>query len=121
MTYPDGYGRCIMCGADRDRFCTVISGPGDECPNCNGSGRVHSATEYQADPCPRCGATGKIEVPAGERPGDIRDAPHAGRPPIGSSREPAEGFMAIKDEPNHYRDQPHTAECGPDCPFRESA
>lgn len=32
-TYPGGYGRCVMCGADRNEACTVISGsgaPGDQ-------------------------------------------------------------------------------------------
>lgn len=31
--YPDGYGRCVLCGAGRNEACTVISGsgvPGDQ-------------------------------------------------------------------------------------------
>lgn len=26
MEYPDGFGRCVMCGADRNEACTIISG-----------------------------------------------------------------------------------------------
>lgn len=26
--YPDGYGRCVLCGAGRNEPCTVISGSG---------------------------------------------------------------------------------------------
>lgn len=76
MNYPAGYGRCIMCGAGRNDFCTVISGSG---------------------------------VP-GDKPGDLREVPHGQRSRIGEN-EPSEGFVAVKDEPNHYRGQPHTAQC----------
>lgn len=76
--YPEGLGRCVMCGADRKQPCTVISGSGEP----------------------------------GDQPGDRRPTPHSGRPPIDSSLEPPEGAMAVKDEPNHYRGEPHTAECG---------
>lgn len=30
MEYPDGYGRCVMCGADRNEACITISGGEDE-------------------------------------------------------------------------------------------
>lgn len=74
----NGLGRCVMCGAERDRPCTVISGSGEP----------------------------------GDQPGDVRSEPHAGRGPIGSPGEPPEGFVPVAKEPNHYADQPHTAECG---------
>lgn len=84
MTYPIGYGRCIMCGADQNQHCTVISTAHDEF--------------YDQDA------------------GDTRLDPHAARARIGVN-EPAAGFVAVKDEPNHYRGQPHTAQCGTDCPL----
>lgn len=63
--YPEGYGRCVLCGADRNEPCVVISGSG---------------------------------VPD-DQAGSRRAHPHGGRAPIGSPREPREGFVPIADEP----------------------
>lgn len=52
----------------------------------------------------------------GEHPGDRRAYPHGNRAKPGQTG-PREPFVAVKDEPNHYRGEPHTAECGIDCPL----
>ena len=86
MTYPETYGRCIMCGADRGEPCTIISG-----------GVLDDYTPTD-DPKWATGAP--------------REYPHANRGPIGHELEPPARFVAVKDEPNHYADEPHTSQCG---------
>ena len=112
--YPEGYGRCIMCGADRDAPCTIISGGPMECANCNGSGYADHTVpaDDREQVCTRCEGTGRLVPPEGERTGDRREVPHFYRASKIGVGEPPEGFMAVKDEPNHYRDEPHTAQCG---------
>ncbi len=85
MNYPAAYGRCVVCGAGRNEFCTVISGG---------------------------------EVPGDQRtfPERHREVPHHYRSRIGEN-EPPEGSVAVKDEPNHYRGQPHTVQCEERCPL----
>lgn len=90
INYPEGFGRCLGCGADRNAPCTIISGGIDG--------------NYQPTDAP--------ELQTGAR----RDGPHPGRRQIGDDREPPLTFVALKDEPNHYADQPHTPQCGPVCP-----
>lgn len=48
--------------------------------------------------------------------GAPRPEPHSVRAKPGE-QGPAQPFVAVKDEPNHYRGEPHTAQCGPDCPL----
>lgn len=84
--YPHKFGRCWRCGAGRGEPCTIISGGVDD---------YYEPTD---DPALATGAR--------------RAWPHGGRPWIGDPREPAEGQPLVKDEPNHYADQPHTPECG---------
>lgn len=78
-------------------------------------------TEYPA--CMMCGAVAGQPCTVisgypeqGESPGDRRSYPHANRAKPGQPG-PSEPFVAVKDEPNHYQGEPHTAECGPDCPL----
>lgn len=80
-------------------------------------------------PCVMCGA--KRNEPCtvisgsgepGDSPGNVRYVHHAQRAKpedTGTDRDPGDDFIAVKDEPNHYRGEPHTAQCGPDCPLRE--
>ena len=48
--------------------------------------------------------------------GDVRPYPHAMRSRPGTPG-PAEPFVAVKDEPNHYKGEPHTAQCTEACPL----
>lgn len=84
--YPHSFGRCWRCAAGRGEPCTIIDG---------GVGDDYEPTD---DPAYATGAP--------------RSAPHSGRSQPGDFMEPAEGDQPIGHEPNHYADQPHTAECG---------
>lgn len=77
-------------------------------------------------PCIMCGAkrgepcTVISGGPGFGSPGEPRKYPHGQRATAseaGTVYDPGDRFVAVKDEPNHYRGEPHTAECGPDCPL----
>ncbi len=74
-----------MCAASRNEPCTIIGGGVDD--------------DYQPTDDPKW-ATGAP-----------RKYAHHNRGLIDGPLEPPEKFVAVKDEPNHYRDEPHTAQC----------